>query len=67
MSTESDETDDFKPHTFTWMDILAYFQKHGKAPDGYAVIGNKIYAQCADCEKIIRINGFFGGVHLCLE
>lgn len=30
------------------------------------VTGGKIYDQCYYCHKYIKLNGFFGGLHICL-
>lgn len=30
-------------------------------------VGNKRYALCRGCRRAIRVNGFFGGIHVCAE
>lgn len=29
-------------------------------------VGARRYAQCPVCKSAVRVNGWFGGVHLCL-
>lgn len=41
---------------------------HELVPGEVASIGNKIYAKCAKCMKLIRLNKpFIGSMHLCVE
>lgn len=30
------------------------------------VVGGHTYVICADCHKLVKCDGFFGSVHLCL-
>lgn len=36
-------------------------------PAGHFVVGNKLMATCTDCQKIVRMDGLFGGFHFCLS
>jgi hypothetical protein len=27
--------------------------------------GGKLYEQCYDCGRFVKISGFFGGIHIC--
>lgn len=37
-------------------------------PEGYFVVGNKLYSKCYACGKMIRVDRFiFGSMHLCVE
>lgn len=28
-------------------------------------VGNHLYQQCADCGRLIKMTGFWKGIHLC--
>ena len=35
-------------------------------PEGFFVVGNKLYATCKDCGKMVQVNKlFFGSLHIC--
>ena len=36
-------------------------------PRRLVIVGNKLYYPCAACGKLVRINGFLGGLHFCVE
>ncbi len=35
-------------------------------PKGCFVVGNKLKSICSVCGKVVRVDGFFAGWHLCL-
>jgi hypothetical protein len=36
-------------------------------PGQIFVVGNKVMGMCKDCGKIVRLDGWFGGLHICVE
>ena len=35
-------------------------------PAGTFAVGNRLYAQCPTCGKVVRFKAVFGTLHLCL-
>lgn len=42
--------------------------KDSRVPEGTFVVGNKLYAVCADCGGLVQVNKpLLGSLHLCVE
>lgn len=49
----------------TWFSLLPTDVRK-QAYQGKAItVGNEIWCACLGCSRLIKANGWFGGVHLC--
>ena len=36
-------------------------------PGDVITVGNHVYALCPKCGRLVKLTGFFKGIHLCTE
>lgn len=44
-----------------------YRDLHTMKPGEARAVDGKLWGRCGDCRRILRMDGFLGGVHICVD